>query len=127
MACCCSREGVRMLDLGPTRYATTVDGLSVAYKRWGRGDRDLVLVPGTIWHSELIFECAPHRRLAERLGAIARVVCSTSAERVCPIDTWASGRSTTGFSTYRRSWTTPVSLTPRSLDYRKAGRWAHSS
>jgi class 3 adenylate cyclase/pimeloyl-ACP methyl ester carboxylesterase len=64
-----------MLDLGPTRYASTVDGLSIAYKRWGRGDRDLVLVPGTIWHSELVFECAPHRRFAERLGAIARVIC----------------------------------------------------
>jgi class 3 adenylate cyclase/pimeloyl-ACP methyl ester carboxylesterase len=71
---CATDRGRRVLELGPTRYETTVDGLSIAYKRWGRGDRDLVLVPGTIWHSELIFECAPHRRLAERLGAIARVI-----------------------------------------------------
>jgi class 3 adenylate cyclase/pimeloyl-ACP methyl ester carboxylesterase len=64
-----------MVELGPTRYATTVDGLSVAYRQWGQGDRDVVLVPGTIWHSELSFELAPFRRFAERLGSIARVVC----------------------------------------------------
>ena len=34
----------------------------------------MVLVPGTIWHSELVFELPHHRRLAERLGAIARVI-----------------------------------------------------
>ncbi|MEA3217009.1 MAG: hypothetical protein QOJ19_3165 [Acidimicrobiia bacterium] len=63
-----------MLDLGPIRYATTSDGLNIAYKQWGGGPRDIVLVPGTMWHSELTFELAPFRRFAERLGALGRVI-----------------------------------------------------
>jgi pimeloyl-ACP methyl ester carboxylesterase len=32
------------------------------------------MVPGTVWHSELIFELPPHRRFAERLGRLGKVV-----------------------------------------------------
>jgi class 3 adenylate cyclase/pimeloyl-ACP methyl ester carboxylesterase len=64
-----------MLDLGPTRYATTSDGLSIAYKQWGEGERVIVLVPGTYWHCELTFEMPVFRRVGERLGALGRVLC----------------------------------------------------
>jgi hypothetical protein len=69
-----AREGRVMLDVGPTRYATTADSLSIAYKQWGHGERDVVLVPGTMWHSELVSDLPPHRRMAERLGGFARVL-----------------------------------------------------
>lgn len=68
-------QGAVMLDVGPTHYATTSDGLSIAYKRWGEGDRDLVLVPGTVFHCEMLFEFDPWRRLGERLGQLGRVIC----------------------------------------------------
>ena len=71
----CSRlRGIRDAGAGTDGCATTADGLSIAYKQWGQGGRDIVLVPGTMWHSELIFELAPYRRFAERLGTFARVI-----------------------------------------------------
>lgn len=63
-----------MLDLGPIRYATTADGLNIAYKQWGSGPRDIIMVPGTFWHSEMVFELEPWRRFSERLGALGRVI-----------------------------------------------------
>jgi len=56
------------------RYATTTDGLTIAYSVFGRGPVDLVMVPGMASHLEYMWEAPSFARMYERLGAVARVI-----------------------------------------------------
>jgi pimeloyl-ACP methyl ester carboxylesterase len=55
-------------------YATSADGTSIAWTRFGSGDVDLVWLGGFVGHLEIVWEQALARRFLERLGAFARVV-----------------------------------------------------
>src|SRR3982074_208142 len=56
-----------------TRYARSGD-VHVAYQGFGKGDLDLVLVPGYVTHVELVWEHEPSARFLERLASFARVI-----------------------------------------------------
>lgn len=56
-----------------TRYAKSGD-VHIAYRVFGDGPRDIVLVPGTISHAELYWDFPPNRHLLERLTSFARVI-----------------------------------------------------
>jgi class 3 adenylate cyclase len=57
-----------------TRYATTVDGVTIASQVYGDGPLDLVWVPGFVSHVEAMWRYPPLARFAERLGSFARVI-----------------------------------------------------
>src|SRR6266550_4747834 len=59
---------------GPIRYATSADGTSIAWRRIGGGDVDLVWLGGFVGHLEMMLEHPLVRRFFERLGAFATVV-----------------------------------------------------
>jgi len=56
-----------------TRYAKNGD-VHVAYRIFGSGPRDIVLIPGTISHVELLWEVPVYAHLLRRLTAFARVI-----------------------------------------------------
>jgi|SRR5579872_5784458 len=58
----------------PVKYAKTGDGVHLAYRIFGEGPRDIVLVPGTLSHAEMSWERAAGKRLVERLTEFARVI-----------------------------------------------------
>ncbi len=58
---------------GPVRYARSGD-VFIAYRVFGDGPRDIVLVPGTISHVELLWEMPSYEHLLKRLTAFARVI-----------------------------------------------------
>lgn len=62
------------LERPSTRFATTRDGLSIAYQRFGVGDHDLVYMPGTLSHVELSWELPGWRYTYERLASFSRFV-----------------------------------------------------
>jgi len=57
----------------PIRYAKSGD-VHIAYRVFGDGPRDIVLIPGTISHVELLWELPSHEHLLKRLTAFARVI-----------------------------------------------------
>ncbi len=57
----------------PVKYAKSGD-VHIAYRVFGDGPRDIVLVPGTLSHAELSWERATGKRLIQRLTAFARVI-----------------------------------------------------
>ena len=57
----------------PVKYAKSGD-VHLAYRIFGEGPRDIVLVPGTLSHAELSWERAAAKHLLERLTAFARVI-----------------------------------------------------
>src|SRR5215470_11754260 len=57
----------------PVRYARNGD-VSIAYRIFGEGPRDIVLIPGTLSHVELLWEVPSHAHLLRRLAAFARVI-----------------------------------------------------
>lgn len=57
----------------PIRYATSGD-VHIAYRIFGDGPRDIVLIPGTISHVELLWELPSNQHLLKRLTAFARVI-----------------------------------------------------
>jgi class 3 adenylate cyclase len=59
--------------VGQTRYAKSGD-LSIAYRVVGKGQRDLILVPGYVTHLDMIFESPPFANFVERLTSFARVM-----------------------------------------------------
>jgi class 3 adenylate cyclase len=61
------------VDQPETRYARSGD-VSIAYKVYGEGELDLVLVPGIVCHVELMWEFEASRRFYEALGSFARVM-----------------------------------------------------
>jgi len=58
---------------GPTKYARSGD-VHIAYRTFGDGPRDIVLIPGTISHVELSWEVPSNEHLLKRLTAFARVI-----------------------------------------------------
>jgi pimeloyl-ACP methyl ester carboxylesterase len=57
----------------PVRYARSGD-VHIAYRIFGDGPRDIVLIPGTISHVELLWELPSTEHLLKRLTAFARVI-----------------------------------------------------
>jgi class 3 adenylate cyclase len=57
----------------PIRYAKSGD-VHIAYRVFSEGDQDLVLIPGTISHVELLWEVPVYRHLVKRLSSFARVI-----------------------------------------------------
>jgi pimeloyl-ACP methyl ester carboxylesterase len=58
---------------GPIKYARSGD-VHIAYRVFGDGPRDIVLIPGTISHVELLWEVPSNEHLLKRLTAFARVI-----------------------------------------------------
>ena len=58
----------------PTQYATTADGLSIAYQDLGGSGPDLVWVTGTASHVELLWALPGWAHTLRRLSSFARVV-----------------------------------------------------
>ena len=56
-----------------TRYAKSGD-VHIAYRVFGSGPRDIVLVPGTLSHADLFWELPANAHLLKRLTAFARVI-----------------------------------------------------
>jgi pimeloyl-ACP methyl ester carboxylesterase len=57
----------------PVKYAKS-DGIHIAYRVFGDGPRDIVLIPGTLSHVELTWEMPQNEHLLKRLTAFARVI-----------------------------------------------------
>ncbi len=57
----------------PIKYARSGD-VSIAYRIFGHGPRDIVLIPGTISHVELLWEVPSNEHLLKRLTTFARVI-----------------------------------------------------
>src|SRR5216684_5801211 len=57
----------------PVRYAKSGD-VHIAYRIFGEGPRDIVLIPGTLSHVELLWEVPYNEHLLKRLTAFARVI-----------------------------------------------------
>jgi len=55
------------------RYARSGD-VHIAYRVFGEGPRDLVLIPGTLSHAELFWELPINQYLLKRFTAFARVI-----------------------------------------------------
>jgi len=61
------------VDQPETRYAHSGD-VSIAYKVYGEGALDLVVVPGFACHVEIMWDFEPSRRFFQGLGSFARVM-----------------------------------------------------
>ena len=57
----------------PVRYARSGD-VHIAYRIFGTGPRDIVLVPGTVSHVELYWELPANQYLLKRLTSFSRVI-----------------------------------------------------
>jgi len=55
------------------KYAKSGD-VHIAYRVFGEGPHDIVLIPGTTSHVELFWELPPNQYLLKRLAAFARVI-----------------------------------------------------
>ena len=56
-----------------TKYARNGD-VHIAYRVFGEGPRDIILVPGTVSHVELFWELPVNEYLLRRLASFARVI-----------------------------------------------------
>lgn len=56
-----------------TKYAKSGD-VHIAYRVFGNGRRDIILVPGTVSHVELYWELPANEYLLKRLASFARVI-----------------------------------------------------
>jgi len=61
-------------DVPPVRYATSADGLDIAYMSYGDGPIDLVVIPAYVSNLDLWWERPEHARFADRLASFARVI-----------------------------------------------------
>jgi pimeloyl-ACP methyl ester carboxylesterase len=57
----------------PIKYAKSGD-VHIAYRIFGDGARDLVLIPGTLSHADLFWEFPPNEYLLRRFTSFARVI-----------------------------------------------------
>lgn len=57
-----------------TCYALTDDGVHIAYQVLGRGDRDIVFVPGLMSHLDLLWEDADTAGFFQRLATLGRLI-----------------------------------------------------
>lgn len=88
-----SRVGVilRAVDVPTTQYATTRDGVHLAYQVFGDGPVDLLYTGVHWWHLEFQWTEPHWRRFLERLGQIGRVILFDKrgtglSDRVAPDD-----------------------------------------
>ena len=84
----------------PVRYARSGD-VHIAYRTFGDGPRDIVLIPGTISHVELLWELPSNQHLLKRLTAFARVIVFDKrgqglSDRVGRADARGAGRRRAG-------------------------------
>jgi len=56
-----------------TRYARS-GGAHIAYRTFGDGPRDIVMIPGTLSHVELYWELPENQYMLKRLSSFARVI-----------------------------------------------------
>jgi class 3 adenylate cyclase len=61
------------MDVPETRYAATIDGLSIAYQVLGEADLDLLWVPGFASHVELFWELPGYAHTFRRLAGFSRL------------------------------------------------------
>jgi len=64
----------RPVEIPETRYATTSDGVHIAYQTVGEGPGDLVFVPGFVFNVEQTWEWPQMARFASRLGSFTRLM-----------------------------------------------------
>ncbi|HVN28127.1 MAG TPA: adenylate/guanylate cyclase domain-containing protein [Candidatus Binataceae bacterium] len=57
----------------PIKYAK-IDGVHIAYRVFGNGPRDIVLIPGTLSNVEMYWDFPVNEYLLERLTSFARVI-----------------------------------------------------
>ena len=62
------------MDVPETRYATTTDGVSIAYQVVGDGPLDLVWIPGFVSHIEFAWTHPPLARLYRRIASFSRLI-----------------------------------------------------
>jgi pimeloyl-ACP methyl ester carboxylesterase len=60
------------VDCPAIDYATTVDGLSIAYQRFGSGEFDVVYLPGTVSHLEMAWQIDGMHDRMERFASFCR-------------------------------------------------------
>ncbi len=63
-----------MSQLPTTRYATTADGVHIAYQTFGEGPVDVVFVHSFASHVEVFWELPSFERFMRALGSFARVI-----------------------------------------------------
>ena len=63
-----------MVEIPETRYASTSDGVHIAYQAVGDGPGDLVFVPGFVFNVEQTWEWPQMARFASRLASFARLI-----------------------------------------------------
>ena len=56
-----------------TKYAKSGD-VHIAYRIFGNGPRDIILVPGTVSHVELYWDLPVNQYLLKRLSSFSRVI-----------------------------------------------------
>src|SRR5437867_12964943 len=57
-----------------TEYATTTDGVRIAYQTIGDGPVDLLYVPGCISHIGLMWEQRDHANFLQKLASFSRLM-----------------------------------------------------
>jgi class 3 adenylate cyclase/DNA-binding winged helix-turn-helix (wHTH) protein len=60
-------------DAPPVRYAMSGD-IHIAYRVYGTGPRDIVMIPGTLAHLEVFWAIPSYQQLLKRLTTFARVI-----------------------------------------------------
>jgi pimeloyl-ACP methyl ester carboxylesterase len=62
------------VDIPETRYATTEDGISIAFQTVGDGPVDLVFDPGVWGNVEIMWELAAFADLFGKLSSFSRLI-----------------------------------------------------
>lgn len=62
------------MEIPETQYATTEDGVSIAYQTVGDGPVDLVLDMGAFGNVEIMWEVAPFADLFGKLSSFSRLI-----------------------------------------------------
>jgi len=60
-------------DAPPVRYTTSGD-IHIAYRVYGDGPHDIVMIPGTLAHLDVFWAIPSYQQLLKRLTAFARVI-----------------------------------------------------
>src|SRR5208282_2374113 len=67
------RQALERAMEAPVKYAKS-GNVHIAYRVFGDGPRDIVLIPGTLSHAELYWEFPTIEHLLKRLSSFARVI-----------------------------------------------------
>jgi DNA-binding SARP family transcriptional activator/pimeloyl-ACP methyl ester carboxylesterase len=68
------RPAAGPITVPQTRYVQTSDGIHIAFQVIGKGERDMVLVPGLMSHIELIWEDRETADFYQRLARLGRLI-----------------------------------------------------